>query len=352
MNGSHVIARRPSLPLLTTTRRGRAVVAGSLLLVGAGLVVGPTGAVAAPTLPAVAVVITSIVNTTQPVAIPPTPGAPVALLAAGDQFTLTATLVDSKGGAVAFSNSQETTVTLSATGASWAPGLGTPNPTRVIPAKGTTATFTGVSLVLPTDDVELTVKATAPDAALALKTDSTPQFDLLNGSIKQVLIDNHSEGLRVSQEGLGQPCKVGDGSLGSDPQTCAELVAPNGVRSNAVFTTATCQSTTSCATTGDDTLLQVLADVPPTPAGSRTPAATIIVTCDKTLCSHGGVTSFVVQASLAGGGALDAAQACKKKGLLNSSASACLDYVQSSRDNAGDVHLFLQIPFDARTSCC
>jgi hypothetical protein len=337
------MARRPSLSLLTTTRRGRAVVAGSLLLVGAGLVVGPTGAVAAPPLPAVAIAITSIVNNDQSVAIPVTPGAPVALLKAGDHFTLTATLVNSKGGAVAFSNSQETTLTLSAAFATW--GVGS-KLTAIVPAKGTTTVFSGVSLAASSGDVKLKVEATAPsDAQLALAAASTSPFDLLN-HITNVVVP--AGGHQVSPNGPDTPCQVGDGS--TVPQTCAELVAPNGVTGNAVFTTATCL-TTNCVT-GNNPLLQVLADVPQTEAGSRTPAATVIVTCDKTLCSNGGVTSFVVQASLLGGGGLLPAPACKKKGLLNSSASACLDYVQSSRDNAGDVHLFLQIPFDARTSCC
>lgn len=334
------MARRPSLPLLTTTRRGRAIVAGSLLLVGAGLVVGPTGAVAAPPLPAVAVAITSIVNNDQSVAIPATPGAPVALLKAGDHFTLTATLVNKNGGAVPFSNSQETTLTLSAANATWGSGS---TLTAVVPAKGTTTSFSGVALAASSGDVTLTVTATAPDAALLLTPDSTPQFDLLN-DITAVTIP--ANGHQVSPDGPDTPCTVGDGTTA--PQTCAELVAPNGVTGDVVFTTATCL-TTNCAT-GNDRLLQVLANVPA--ATSRTPAATIVVTCDKTLCGNGGVTSFVVQASLAGGGALAAAPACKKKGLLNSTTSACLDYVSSTRDNAGDVHLFLQIPFDSRMSCC
>jgi hypothetical protein len=227
--------------------------------------------------------------------------------------------------------------------------VGTPNPTIVIPAKGTAATFTEKSLVLPTADVTLTAKVTAgSDAALLLQPSSTRQFDLLK-EIKEVSLPTGSASLQVSQYGVGAPCQVGDGS--TVPQTCAELVAPKGVSNgNAVFTTATCL-TTNCAT-GNDSLLQVLADVPHTPAGSRTPAATVIVSCDKTLCGNGGVTSFVVQASLAGGGALSAAPACKKKALLNTSTEACLDYVQSSRDNAGDVHLYLLIPFDSRMSCC
>src|SRR4051812_11866074 len=108
MNGSLPMARRPSLARLTTTRRGRAIVAGSLLMVGAGLVVGPTGAVAAPPLPAVAVAITSIVNDDSHVTTPATPGAPVALLRTDDHFTLTAKLVNKNGGAVAVSNSQDT----------------------------------------------------------------------------------------------------------------------------------------------------------------------------------------------------------------------------------------------------
>jgi hypothetical protein len=333
------MSRRPPLSLLTTTRRGRGIVVGSLLLVGAGLVIGPTGAVAAPPLPAVAVVITSIVNTTQNVAIPTTPGAPVALLKANDQFTLTATLVNAKGGAVAFSSSRDTTLTLTAAGASW---VGALYPTAVVPAKGTTASFTGVALESSTGDVTLTVAATAPsDAALQLAPDSTSPFDLLKTITNVVIADGH----QASPNGPDTPCQVGDGS--TVPQTCAELVAPNGVTGDVVFTTATCV-TANCV--GNNHLLQVLADVPH--ATSRTPAGTVIVTCDKTLCGNGGVTSFIVQASLAGGGALAPAPACKKKGLLNSSDAACVDYVSSTKDNAGDVHLFLRIPFDVRAMCC
>jgi hypothetical protein len=132
-------------------------------------------------------------------------------------------------------------------------------------------------------------------------------------------------------------------------QTCVELVAPRGVSSDAVFSRGDCRSVADCASSKD--LLQVLADLSGKGYDNKHPA-TIIVTCDKSLCGNGGVPSFILQASLNGGGALSAAPGCKKKGVIDTGLDLCVDYVQSSRDNAGDIHLYLLVARDARTSCC
>jgi len=340
------MARRPYLPLLTTTRRGRVAVVGCLLLVGAALVVGPTGAVAAPTLPPTHVAITSIVNTTSGVTVPTTPGAPAALLRAGDTFNLTVTLQDKNNAAAVVSSGQDTVITLTSS----SPFVGTnQTPTAVVPAKGTSATFTGLALAETTGDITLTATVTAgTTAALALTAGTAGPFNLVT-TITGVHIADKDKPLTVSSAGVNTPCAVDDPSVEGSVQTCFELVAPLGVSSDAVFSTGECRSQADCGSSED--LLQVIADLSGKGYDNKHPA-TVIVNCDKSLCGNGGVPSFVLQASLSGGGALSAAPGCKKKGVIDPGLAFCVDYVQSTRDNAGDLHLYLLIARDLRGSCC
>jgi hypothetical protein len=344
------MARRPSLALLTTTRRGRAIVAGSLLLAGAGLVVGPTGAVAAPTLPPTHVAITSIVNTMpDAVTVPATPGAPAALLRADDTFDLTVTLLDDKNRPAVVSNGQDTVVTLTLDTPAQFGGVNQA-PTVTVPAKASSGTVRGLSLRATASDIKMTATVTGgTTAALALAAGTAGPFNLVNKFVG-VPITNKGEALTVSTAGVNNHCVVDDPALVSGSvQTCVELVAPRGVSSDAVFSTGECRSTTDCASSGD--LLQVLADLSGRGYDNKHPA-TVIINCDKSLCGNSGVPSLTVQASLNGGGPLSAAPGCKKKGVIDAGLDLCVDYVQSTRDNAGDVHLYLLIARDARTICC
>jgi hypothetical protein len=82
--------------------------------------------------------------------------------------------------------------------------------------------------------------------------------------------------------------------------------------------------------------------------------ATLIFRCDKTQCGNGGVNKFKVYFTYAFSGPLDTvAPACLLKGQANvdpvtGEAVACVDYVNSSRDNAGDTLLYFNFTHDVR----
>ena len=82
--------------------------------------------------------------------------------------------------------------------------------------------------------------------------------------------------------------------------------------------------------------------------------ATLIFRCDKTQCSNGGVNKFKVYYTYLSSGPLDTvAPACLLKGQANVDPAtgepvACVDYVNSSRDNAGDTLLYFNFTHDVR----
>lgn len=82
--------------------------------------------------------------------------------------------------------------------------------------------------------------------------------------------------------------------------------------------------------------------------------ATLIFRCDKTQCGNGGVNKFKVYYTYSSSGPLDTvAPACQLKGEANVDPAtgepvACVDYVNSSRDNAGDTLLHFNFVHDVR----
>ncbi len=82
--------------------------------------------------------------------------------------------------------------------------------------------------------------------------------------------------------------------------------------------------------------------------------ATLVVRCDKTQCGNGGVNKFKVYYTYSASGPLDTvAPACLLKGQANVDPAtgepvACVDYVNSTRDNAGDTLLNFNFTHDVR----
>ena len=75
---------------------------------------------------------------------------------------------------------------------------------------------------------------------------------------------------------------------------------------------------------------------------------TFIAKCDKSLCAGKGIKSYKLKVSLDAGVAPTTSPACTAKGVVNAGAEFCTDYVQSTRDGAGDVLLYLLFVRDAR----
>lgn len=145
------------------------------------------------------------------------------------------------------------------------------------------------------------------------------------------------------------PCSP-DKTIGN--RVCADLVLPSGVSSDVVLTTGLCDATVTCGS--DKDLVQVLADLT---GVTRTTPAKLIVKCDKSACPGGGVPSYKVLFSISPDSSvpLSEAPACSSKNVVDEAymtpdGGYCVDYVQSKRDNAGDLHLYLLFTQDARGS--
>jgi hypothetical protein len=82
---------------------------------------------------------------------------------------------------------------------------------------------------------------------------------------------------------------------------------------------------------------------------TREDPATILVRCDKTFCKGGGVGSYTIQATVPWDELnFEPVPACQIKGQVQAGENYCVDYVQSHRDNAGDLLLYWLVAEDLR----
>jgi hypothetical protein len=160
--------------------------------------------------------------------------------------------------------------------------------------------------------------------------------------------------------GAGYTRNVGKGGASCGEVTaqqpfCATVLLPKGAGS-IVLGTGACDDTTytDCASKKNSFVLELLADLEG--AGySPTEPATVILSCDKIYCGNGAIKNNVPHFTTEGNAALENVPACTAKGVApgpDALFAACVDYVQSTRDNAGDTHLWLLFARDSRMSCC
>lgn len=152
----------------------------------------------------------------------------------------------------------------------------------------------------------------------------------------------------------------GQTSIGADtcttdsPDTnCGIALLPNSFTSDAAALTVGAPAQCGGKTCGAS-LVQFTAGMA---AGLYTQAnpATMIFRCDKSVCGNAGVNKFKVHFSYAAAGDLSlVAPACLVKGQSNDPTDAfggaCVDYVNSTRDNAGDTLLYFYFLHDLRGS--
>ena len=154
-------------------------------------------------------------------------------------------------------------------------------------------------------------------------------------------------------------------NVGKDGATCAEVtpeapfcatvLLPKGAGSIVVGTGACDDSTyTDCKVAQKSFVLELLANL----AGAgytATEPATLILSCDKIYCGNGAIKNNVPHLTSLGNAPLETVPPCAAKGVgpaPDTSVDACVDYVQSTRDNAGDTHLYVLFTRDLRGSCC
>ena len=136
--------------------------------------------------------------------------------------------------------------------------------------------------------------------------------------------------------------------------TCATLLLPNGaVSAQTILTEQDCTGGFSCrGPAGGIRTLMVDGIANLGTLYTRSAPATLIIGCDKSSCGNGGVKDFAVMAQPKNDATPDLAPACPSKGTIDPAAphAYCVDYVQSTRDNAGDLFLYLLFADDARGS--
>lgn len=326
----------------TTWRQRGMVLLVAFALVGAFANLSSLGASAATSKSPVKVAVTSVVSS---VTTPPgAAGAPTALIQAGRTFDVTVELQNADDKAYAVSSSKDTVLSIAVTSGSATFDAGVIT-TATIPGGGTAATFAGLVLAPPANQVVLTVSVIdGTNAALDLAPGSTAPFDVVVSSETKPVPGDRSRSLVVSRQGVDVPCEATEAVT-----TCVDLVLPQGLQGDSVFfSTGLCDASVGCAS--DKDLLQVLADLGP--SYDRRNPATIIFKCDKVACPGKGVPSYTLKVNLDAVGPLADASACRSKGVIPSNLTSCVDYVQSKRDGSGDLYLYWLVSRDARGSCC
>ncbi|MGH3471643.1 MAG: hypothetical protein ACRDPG_06320 [Nocardioidaceae bacterium] len=291
----------------------------------------PAGATTTATPTATQIALTNV--STPGLTVPPTGSAPSltgptpeAIVLAGSLFSVTITLEDQSGTPAPYG--KPITVSLSATGdkLSSTDGL-----SARIPKGATSVVFNNLTLSQSIDGVVLTAS------------------DVKDGFRANVLLAVQSEAQNAPASSNLTSVGAGGGvGLSCSPtptdQVCGDLVLPNGSDGQQLMTLGVC-SGTDCPT--NNTYLWAMAGVS---GYSNSSPATLILKCDKTLCTGGGINTYHPLVSLVPNGPLTQAPPCPSKGTVGAGQQVCVDYVQSRRDNAGDTLLYILFVNDPRVS--
>lgn len=320
--------------------RGRlnAVVALSALALSSLLAVSGPATVASAGSPPPTPTVATVSAASGDVVTSPVTGTskPPVITAVGHSVTVTVSLWATSALDTAAAFTRDTDVTLVSGGVSV---------TRTFTAGLTSQTFSTADFTTAVNHASVTVSFPTLKGKNTIAPASSPTvFDVL----RSVTSDSAGPGYSRSVGADGGPCAL------VDPQHpyCATVVLPNGAGSgvgDVVLGTGACDSTTYTRCDASSSyVFELLADLS---GYSTTSPATVILTCDKAYCGNGPIKANVPSFTISGIGDLQAVPACTAKGVAPAS-GACVDYVQSTRDNAGDTHLWLLFATDARMSCC
>ncbi len=260
---------------------------------------------------------------------------PYALVLAGEPFSIKVRFLDAKGKPASFD--RDTTLSISTdTGPA-----NLPTPATGTAKRGATSVVLATSLPQPANQVTVTVRAPSTSATPGTSSPDQ-QFDVLTE-------------LRFQPAVAGSPFVGGIGgqsdcasATSADP-VCGSLQLPKGAASSQVLLSlGLCDAVYAGCGSTRGSVVQFLADLGV--LYTKTSPARMIVRCDKSLCGNKGLNKVRLNYSLLGNAALAQAPACPKKNRIGPSQEVCVDYVSSSRDNAGDTHLHLLLTHDARIS--
>ena len=214
--------------------------------------------------------------------------------------------------------------------------------TAVIPAGSATTTISGATYSPAQNGVQLRVEAVYGDRL----TPSDPfTIDVVVSA--------------VSAQGTpGVPLNLTDPDCVAptpDIATCGFLTLRNGAKGLVTMSIGLCDDIegAECRESAgvEGLLVTALADLKDdkgNPLYSKERPAKLVVACDKTLCGHGGVTSFPVLVDLFNTGDYVLAPKCPKKGRLGAGQDVCWDTRSSHRDRAGDLYSVILFAIDIR----
>lgn len=326
---------------MLTRRWGRLVggvlVAVPLVLVGAP----PTQGAPPPTATQIRVVAVGSPG----IDVPQTAGSPDSFVAVGYDVTVDVVLegvVDGQVVPLPASYNKDTTLTVAvAQGATSLEQSATTS--VVVPAGETSAAFTGVRFTAAANGVRLEVSGPPPknknDPGLAPGLSGTMD-------VQSEVVTAPAGSTRTS---IGPSSDEGCVATPAQP-VCADLLLPNGSAGPQLLSLGLCDgagTATDCPT--DRSVVQALADLQGM-GYDRGHPATLVMKCDKTSCGGGALWRTQLNVSLSATGPLTAAPACPAKGTIGDDQAYCVDYVQSTRDNAGDTFLYLLLFEDARAT--
>jgi hypothetical protein len=269
----------------------------------------------------------------------PTGAVPVVLAKIGTPVHVHVSLYDSSGLPTSFT--KDTVVTVTSTGNRG----GLTQPIKTVPANDPTPTI-DVSFTQAANGIVLT--ATVGKGGNAFSDTTLGETDKVFDVAK--LIDppyGATPGTSLRQ-GIGGDTACQNAT--STEPICGVLVLPHGAQTSGVLLSeGVCDDTVvPCRSTTKGSVVQALADL--SGLYSNADPATLIMKCDKTLCPGGAIQSYHVLFSRDAAGGLRQADPCPAKGTLGPGQDACVDYVQSTRDNSGDTHLYLLFTGDMRGS--
>jgi hypothetical protein len=274
---------------------------------------------------------------------------PNILVAVLDTVTVSVSFKDALGAPASFG--KDTELVLSTTG-------GDAGNTKTVGATDTSTTINSSAFSKAANNVKVTVSAPSLKGKFLVTAGTSDAFDVLATLDTFAASPGTSFVRDVGKDG-GAAC----GEVNATNPICATVILPEGAGPDGtapiVIGTGTCDDSTysDCSALGTSTqpasyVVELLADLS---RYSSTSPATVILTCDKAFCGKGSISRNVPHFAIGGNVSLADVPPCAAKGVAPAPGSvpgACVDYVQSNRDNAGDTHLWVLFAVDARMSCC
>lgn len=307
---------------MPSTRRNPFLVAVFALLVALASALGATSAYASK--PSTSTTTVDLAASVQGMAVPTgTSSAP--FVVKGTPFDVTVSFLDASGNPTVLPSG----VTSLQLNDSLGDALGT---VTNIPSTAQSVTFQGVSIATAANGVTVSASATTGNKKSTNPVASDP-FDVL------VTFASTPQNTPLSQIG-GTSSTAGCLATPSDP-VCADLLLPSGSDTSILMSLGVCGGLGKCLGADSQALVGLSQYTKSSPA-------TMIVKCDKTLCGGGGINKQKLAVEPSTGGGFAEAPACPAKNTIALDQWACVDYVQSTRDNAGDTFLYLLFTNDVR----